>query len=204
MTALARCLALAAALSLGGCINLGLGNVGGAPELHRHSLDAATGVVVRRGSAPALAVREFGARSRYDLRVVRREGSEGFWYLEFERWGEQPDTAVTDAVREALSASGAFTSVSAAGEALLVERYLDGYLLAFDLVKTPSGPWKAHLGLRLVVSDRAGKLLHTAVYDSMRDLPGDGPDGLGAAMSAAVGDVVNKALADWASAGLLK
>jgi len=204
MRSSARLSTLVAALLLGGCINLGLGNVGGTPDLHRHTLDAAAGVTARPGAAPSLAVRGFGARARFDIRVVRREGADDFSYLEFERWGEVPANAVTDAVREALAASGAFTAVSAAGDALVVERFLDGYLLAFDLVKTPSGPWKARVSVRLVLSDRLGKLLHTAVYTSEHDLPGGAPDGLGPAMSAAVGDAVNHALADWEAAGLLR
>jgi ABC-type uncharacterized transport system auxiliary subunit len=204
MKAPVRLPTLAAALVLGGCINLGLGNVGGYPNLHRHTLDTATGVTARPGAAPALAVRGFSSRSRYDIRVVRRGDADDFSYLEFERWGELPASAVTDAVREALAASKAFKSVTSAGDALVVERFLDGYVLAFDLVKTPSGPWKARVSLRLVLSDRLGNLLHTSVYTTEHNLPGSDPVGLGPAMSAAVGDAVNRALADWETAGLLK
>jgi len=195
---------LVAALVLGGCINLGLGNVGGTPDMHRHTLDTPAAITAQPGAAPALAVRAFGARARYDIRVVRRGDGDDFSYLEFERWGESPASAVTDAVRESLAASKAFTSVTSAGDALVVERFLDGYLLAFDLVKTPSGPWKARISMRLVLSDRLGNLLHTSVYTSEHALPGSAPAGLGPAMSAAVGDAVNRALADWGTAGLLK
>jgi ABC-type uncharacterized transport system auxiliary subunit len=135
---------------------------------------------------------------------VQRGGADHFVYLEFERWGEQPANAVTDAVREALAGTGSFTAVSAAGDALVADRYLDGYVLAFDLVETPSGPWKARVALRLVLSDRAGKLLHTSVYDASRPLPGRDPAGLGPAMAASVGEAVTKALADWEAAGLMR
>ena len=204
MKASARFTTIVAALLLGGCINLGLGGSGPMPDLHRHTLDAAAGVAARPGNAPSLAVRTFGSRSRYDIRVVRRDDADGFSYLEFERWGDLPGNALTDAVREGLAGTGAFTSVSSAGDAFVVERFLDGYLLAFELVKTASGPWKARLSVRLVLSDRSGKLLHTAVYTVTHDLPGDGPAGLGPAMSAAVGEVVNHAVADWDAAGLMK
>ena len=189
-----------AAVLLGGCITLDVAGNGTMPDLRRHTLDVVAGVAARPRSLPALAVRPFGARSRYDIRVVRREGAEDFSYLEFERWGEVPADTVTDAVREGLATSGAFAFVSASGDALAVDRFLDGYLLAFDLVKTPKGPWKARFGARLSLSDRDGKMLHTAVYEATRDLPGDSPTGLGPAMAAAVGDAVNRALADWTGA----
>ncbi len=194
--------ALAAASLLAGCISLGGG--GKHPDMHRHSVDTAAGVAARPTTAPGLAVRPFGARPRYDVRVVRRDGPEDFSYLEFERWGETPADAATDAVREGLAGGGAFAFVSAAGDALSVDRFLDGYVLAFDLLKTPAGPWKARFAVRLSLSDHAGKMLSTAVYDAARDLPGAAADGLGPAMSAAVGDAVNRALSDWDAAGMLK
>jgi ABC-type uncharacterized transport system auxiliary subunit len=188
---------LAVALVLPGCINLGLGAGGKKPDMHRHTVDVATGVAQRTRTAPGLAVRPFGARLRYDVRVVRREGAEDFAYLEYERWGDAPADAATDAVREGLAASGAFAFVSSAGDAIAVERFLDGYVLAFDLVKTPTGPWKARFAARLSLSDRAGKMLASGVYDATRDLPGASPEGLGGAMSAAIGDALNRAVKDW-------
>jgi len=204
MTTAARLAALAAtSLLAASCISLGLGD-GTHPEMHRHSVDAATGVAARPGKTPGLAVRPFGARARYDVRVMRRDGADELTYLEFERWAEPPADAATDAVREGLAASGAFVVVSAAADALAVDLFLDGYVLGFDLVKTAAGPWKARFAVRLSLSTRAGTSLHTAVYETTRDLPGASPAGVGPAMSAAVGDAVNRALADWAKAGALK
>lgn len=203
MTALRRASALAATtLLVGGCFSL-LGDAKH-PDMHRHVIDAAAGVVAHAGAAPGLAVRTFSSRSRYDIRVVRRDGADSFTYLEFDRWGEVPVDAATVAVREGLAASGAFASVSSADDALAVERSLDGYLLGFELVKAPSGPWKARFAVRFSLVERGGKLLHSAVYDVSHDLPGSSPEGLGPAMSAAIGDAVNRALADWTAAGLMK
>lgn len=196
-------LALAPIL-LGGCINLGLGGDAELPEMRRHTLEAATGVTARPGKAPATAVRAFGARARYDAHVVRRDAPDDFAYLDFERWGDPPADAVTDAVREALATSGAFEFVSSAGDALRVERYLDGYVLGFDLVRTPSGPWKARFAARLSLSDKDGRMLHSALYEATRDLPGASPDGLGVAMGAAVGEAVGRALVSWDAAGLMR
>ncbi len=206
MTTISRCLAAAfAAILAGGCINLGLGgDPADLPEMHRHTLDEATGVTARAGKAPATSVRAFGARARYDIHVVRRDDADDFAYLDFERWGDPPADAVTDAVREALASSGAFTFVCAAGDALAVERHLDGYLLGFDLVPTKSGPWKARFEARLSLSDLNGRLLHSAVYETSRDLPGASPAGLGIAMGAAVGEAVSRALVAWDAAGLLR
>jgi ABC-type uncharacterized transport system auxiliary subunit len=193
-------LALAAALATG-CVNLGDGK---RPDMHRHTVDAAAGVVARPGAAPGLAVRPFGARARYDIRIVRRDAADDFVYLEFDRWGEPPADATTDAVREGLASSRAFVFVANAGDALAVERFLDGYVLGFDLVKTAAGPWTARFAARLSLSDKAGRLLHSAVYEATHELPGASPVGVGPAMSAAIGDAVNRALADWAAAGALK
>lgn len=205
MTTMSRLATALAAILAGGCINLGLGgDPSKLPEMHRHTLEAATGVTARAGKAPATAVRAFGARARYDIHVVRRDDADDFAYLDFERWGDPPADAVTDAVREALASSGAFTFVCSAGEALSVERYLDGYVLGFDLVRTPSGPWKARFAARLSLSDRDGRMLHTAVYEATRDLAGPSPDGLGVAMGAAVGEAVSRALVAWDAAGLLR
>lgn len=199
-----RLSALALPLVLGGCINLGLGGDGKRPDMHRHAVDAAVGVTARPATTSAgLAVRPFGARPRYDVRVLRRDGAEDFAYLEYERWSEAPADAATDAVREGLASSGAFAFVSSATDALDAQEFLDGYVLAFDLVMTPSGPWKARFAARLSLSDKTGKVLHTAVYESTKDLPGASPAGLGPAMSAAIGDVVNRAAADWVNPGIV-
>jgi len=200
MKLVARFVGLVAAALAAGCLNLGDGTH---PEMHRHTVDAAAGVAARPGSAPGIAVRPFGARARYDVRVVRRDAADDFVYLEFDRWGEPPADAATDAVREGLAASGAFAFVSAAGDALAVERFVDGYVLGFDLVKSASGPWTARFAVRLSLSDKAGKLLHTAVYESTSTLPSPSPVGVGPAMSVAVGDAVNRVIADWAAAGAL-
>jgi len=198
----ARLVVAAAALLAGGCVNLGSAEH---PPMHRHALDAASGVEKHAGAAAAgISVHPFAARARYDVRIVRRDGADDFTYLEFDRWAEPPADAATDSIREGLAASGAFQFVAAATDAIAVDRFLDGYVLAFDLVRTPSGPWKAHLEVRLSVSDRAGKLLASAVYDASRDLPGASPVGVGPAMSAAVGDVVNRAVADWTKSGAMK
>lgn len=185
---------------LPGCISVDVAGGGSKPDLHRHTIDAAAGVTQRPRTLPSLAVRPFGARSRYDIRVVRREGADSVAYLEFERWAEPPADAAADAVRESLAASGAFAAVSASVDALRVERSLDGYVLAFELVKTPSGPWRARFAARLSMSDRDGNLLASAVYEGKADLPGEGPAGLGRAMSAAIGEAVNAALNDWTKA----
>ena len=189
---------------LAGCINVGIGGDAKHLEMHRHVVDAVTGIEPRPGNAPGLAVRGFAARSRYDIHVVRRDSADDFSYLDFERWGEPPADAATDAVREGIAASRAFSFVSSAGDALEVERFLDGYVLAFDLVKTKTGPWKARFSVRLSLSDRTGKMLHTGVFETVRDLRSDSPLGLGPTMAGAISGSVNAALAEWAAAGLLK
>lgn len=199
-----RRLAVGLVLALGGCINVGLGGKEEKPEMRRHALDAASGVTARAGSAPSVGVRGFSARSRYDVRVVRRDGEDAFTYLEYDRWAEPPADSVGDAVREALSASRAFSFVGRAADGPDVDRWLDGYVLQFEMLRPAKGPMKAKCALRLTLTDRAGKALASGVFEGSRDLAGDSSAGLGPAMSGALGDVVNRALAEWGSAGLLK
>jgi len=198
-------LATLAAGLCGGCISVGLAGDGPAPAMRFHTLEAPT---VSRGSTPAskhaVAVSRIDARERHDVRVVERMPDRTVRFLEFDRWADSPDEAVSVALREALAASGIFRRVSDAASAHPVTHTIDGHLLAFELIPSASGPWKAHIAVRLTLGPAlGGDGHHTELYDATRDLPGAGTNGLGEAMSACVGDVLGQAVAAWRKAGAL-
>lgn len=186
---------IGAAFLTSSCFGLG----GSPPVIHRHSIDLIQAdEVATEPMYPSLAVRAFESRQRYEARVLRVDADGATTYLEFDRWLEDPQDALTDVVREALSHSGAFDVVAPATSGFSAAYILDGTILRCDVLRPANGPWRAQLSLRLDVArvDRA-EMLHAAVYSAERALPGASTDGLGAAMTACAVQVVREALADW-------
>lgn len=192
----------AVALGAGGCLSVG---GSGAPAVEKvHALDSAQLTTSQGGGGPALSVRSFSARRRFDDRVVRREPGGGVVMSETERWAESPADAVTDAVREALAQSGSFAGVFPATGGYVAALTLEGYVLACDLVRTPSGPWKALFRVRLDIGNvKTGVLVTSGVFEGLADLPGAASEGLGPAMGTAIGKAMDAAVADWKLRGVL-
>jgi ABC-type uncharacterized transport system auxiliary subunit len=192
------------------CITVGLGEPRAVPEDRFHALDAALlEPLVRRADEPppdaVVAVRTFGARRRFDDRVVVRREHATLAYLEFERWTEPPDLAVTDAVREALAASGLVRAAFPAGEGHLAHLVLDGYVLDFEVREPPEGPLVAHARVRLDLGDMvSGELVSSGAYAGTAELPGRTVDGLPQAMGRALGAALGSALASWRAGGVLE
>lgn len=196
-------LAVGLVLAAGGCIQIGGDAV---PDARRHALDDADAAAVA-SDAPAadfdatLGVPLFDARARYGMRVVATDDDDGgtVTLLEFERWVEDPRDGLTDVVREALAESGAFRSVQRADSGLGSDLELRGFIKAYDLVRAGGGS-RARLRLRLTLSDRrTDEVLHTAVFQAERPVPGPDTTGLGRAMTECAGDVASQALAAWAA-----
>jgi ABC-type uncharacterized transport system auxiliary subunit len=186
---------LALALLLSGCIQIGGDKV---REVRRHALDVAS-VSTDTPIDASVRVSLFDARARYDLRVVAADESGTVSFLEFERWAEDPRDGLTDLVRETLAESGAFRSVQRADSGLEADMDLRGFVSACDLIRSGAGS-RARLRLRLTLSDgNTDQVRHSASYQAERPLPGDDATGLGAAMTECVGDVLTRALADWAA-----
>jgi ABC-type uncharacterized transport system auxiliary subunit len=145
-------------------------------------------------------------RKRFDERVLREEPDGRVAILESEHWAETPPEAATDALREALARSGAFAAVTTPAAGLASTRALNGYVLAFHVLRQEKGPWRAIFRARLELVDPAnGALLSGGVYEGGADLPHDSLDGLGAAMTRAVGDAVTVAISQWrATPGALR
>ncbi len=187
--------ALAAALFTSGCLGLG----GEPPVIARHAIDLIhPEPVAVAEQLPSLAVRSFEARQRYEARVLRVELDGTKTYLEFDRWLEDPQDALTDVVREALADSRLFTVVGPATSGFEGDLILDGTVLECDLLRTAEGPWRARLKLRLdVARTESSEMLHAGVYTAEHDLPGASAAGLGRTMSRCAGDVIAEALATW-------
>lgn len=196
-----------AALLATACIRVGVGG-DAAPTLERvHSLGEVTAAKsAGPRSTETLVVHPMRGRKRFDERVLRQEQDGRVAILETEHWAETPPDAATDAIREALARSGAFAGVSTPVSGLASTRALNGYVLSFHVLKPEKGPWRAVFKARLELVDPAnGSLLSGGVYEGAADLPGDSLDGLGAAMTRAVGDAVTVALSQWrATAGALR
>jgi ABC-type uncharacterized transport system auxiliary subunit len=196
-----------AALLAPACIRVGIGGEA-APALERvHTLgDAAPAKAAGPRTAETLAVMPMRGRKRFDERVLREEPDGRVAILETEHWAESPPDAATDAVRETLARSGAFAAVTTQTAGLASTRALNGYVLSFHVVRPEKGPWRAVFKARLELVDPTnGALLCGGVYEGAADLPHESLDGLGAAMTRAVGDAVAAALAQWrATAGALR
>jgi ABC-type uncharacterized transport system auxiliary subunit len=197
----------AALLATAACIRVGIGGEA-APSLERvHSLGEVTfSKSAGPKSSETLVVQPLRGRKRFDERVLREEPDGRVAILESEHWAETPPEAATDAIREALARSGAFAAVATPSSGLASTRALNGYVLAFHVLRPEKGSWRAIFRARLELVDPAnGALLSGGVYEGAADLPHDSLDGLGAAMTRAVGDAVTVAISQWrATAGALR
>lgn len=201
--------ALLALLAGAGCITVDVLGKKPPPIPDRfHVLDTAdlgSGLTKTTPEAGAIAVRVFRARDRFDRNVVQRVGGASSALvtpLEYDLWADMPNLAVTDAVREALAASGSFSAAVDPADAVEAKYVLDGTILDFAWVDAPSA---ALFRVRLTLSEsKTGRVLVTGVYSATEPLPGADTGGLGPAMGRAVGKALRAALDRWTAAGVLK
>lgn len=173
--------------------------------------DASAPATLRR---PVIAVRSFRARDRFGKHVVRRDDAGRITPLDHEIWADEPSQAVSDAVREALAATGKFAAAVDPSDAHESDYVLSGTLLEFAVVLprgssertdaqqatspgASGGAAKALLRARMTVADsRSGRVRATGAYSGEADLPGATAAGLGPAMSRALGQAIRALLAD--------
>jgi len=199
-------LALLVALLLGGCISVGIGGSEPTPEIRFHVLASPATTARTKELWPiSIAVRGLDVRGRYEVRVVESDGADTLRFREFERWADEPDEALTVAVRESLVAQGNFRAVLSAGSGLRADLELSGQVLAFDMVRPAEGPLRARFVARLVLSDgRSGELKRVVSVRGEQPLAGRDAAGLGTAMAAAVDQAVQELLRNWKTSGALK
>ncbi len=179
---------------LAGCLSLG----GEPVVIHRHALDPIPAVIPEPLSGPVLALRALDALARYEQRVVLRRADGRIVFLETERWVEDPADAVRIALRERLLMSGRFRSVIDAAAAFESDYTVEGTLLVCDLVEGADGSRSARLGFRLLLAETlSGRVVHDGAHIAEVELSGDGNDGLGPAMTEALGEAAAAAVNAW-------
>ena len=200
-----------AALAAGGllaaaCINVDVGPKDKAVSTDRfHVLDSVETPPAPKGSSGrSLAVQSLRGRDRFGKHVLRRESDGTVVALDREHWADEPTSSVTDALREALAASGAFAWVADPTDAVDAELALSGQVLDFSLDAATDGGPAARVRLRLTLADRkSGTVLHSGSFDATEPLPGGTLPSLGPSMAKAVSKCLRDAVQAWTAAGAL-
>lgn len=203
-------LCAAAAAALAGCISVKVGSDEEPAEADRfHALDraelgpgATSGAplgapppAAAKGPLPVIAVRAFRARDRFDRHVVRHDGPGLVTPLDRDFWADEPDAAVTEAVREALASCGRYAAAVDPSDAHRAQLALDGVLLDFTWSADPPS---ARFAARFTLSDAAtGQVLSTSVHEAVEPFSGPATSGLGPAMSRAAGRALRAAMERW-------
>lgn len=202
MRKLAFAVAVAAAPILASCVSVKLGPDKESAEADRfHALDRAEvgALPPAPGALPVIAVRTFRTRDRFDRHVVRREGPGLVSSMDHDHWADEPDAAVTEAVREALASCGRFAAAVDPSDAHGAQLVLDGVLLDFSWGADPP---VARFAARLTLSSAVGgDVLSTSVHEADEPVPGPGTAGLGPAMGRAAGRALRAALERWEKSG---
>lgn len=142
-----------------------------------------------RGS---LLVRDMQVAGAYDdARMVYRESEYRLQRYEYHEWVTPPGELVSDALRDGYAASGWFARVEREHDAS-VEAALRGRVLAIEEVDLTRTRWVAHLRLELELLDaRTHERLWAHEYDVTHPLAERSPNGLAAATSAVLREVID-------------
>lgn len=151
-----------------------------------------------RGS---LRVRDMQVASAYDdARIAYRESAYQLRRYEYHQWAAPPGELVSDALRDGYAASGCFARVGRDHDAP-ADAELHGRVLALEEVDVTRTQWSAHLRIELDLRDaRTHRRLWSHEYDLSRPLQPRSPDGLAAATSAALREVVDASASALATA----
>lgn len=143
----------------------------------------------RRGS---LLVRDMRVDGAYDdTRMMYRESEYRLQRYEYHEWIVPPGELVSDALRDGYAASGWFARVEREADAS-IDVELHGRVLAIEEVDLSRTRWAAHLRLELELFDaRTHERLWAHEYDLTRPLAARSPDGLAAAISAGLREVID-------------
>lgn len=142
-----------------------------------------------RGS---LLVRDLQVAAEYDdVRMAYRESEYQLQRYEYHEWAAPPGELVSDALRDGYAASAWFSRVEREQDAS-VAAVLHGRVLALEEVDLDATRWVAHLRLELELLDaKTHAPLWSHEYDATRPLEERSPNGLAAATSAILREVID-------------
>lgn len=142
-----------------------------------------------RGS---LLVRDMRVAGAYDdARMIYRESEYRLQRYEYHEWIVPPGELVSDALRDGYAASGWFARVEREPDAS-IDAELHGRVLAIEEVDLTKTRWAGHLRLELELFDaRTHERLWAHEYDLTRPLEERSPDGLAAAISSGLREVID-------------
>lgn len=142
-----------------------------------------------RGS---LLVRDMQVAGAYDdVRIVYRESEYRLQHYEYHQWAAEPGELVSDALRDGYAASGRFARVERE-RGVPVDADLHGRVLAIEEVDVTGARWFAHLRLELELVDaQTRERLWSHEYDRTRPLAERSPNGVAAATSAVLREVID-------------
>ena len=153
------------------------------------------------GRRPSIAVEELEVAAVYDdPRIVYRESEYQLEHYDYHLWGAVPGRLVGDALRGGYAASERFEQVVGGWERGM-DGVVQGRLLALEEVDRSRTEWVAHVELQLELVDaRTEQPLWSQHYEVTRPLPARSPEGLAAATSAVLGEIVEQSASAIATA----
>lgn len=161
-------------------------------HIYRLQLPAASGVAPARCERGSMLVRDMEVVGAYDdARIIYRESDYRLKRYEYHEWVVPPGELVSDALRDGYAASGRFARLEREHDAS-IDAVLDGRLFALEEVDSTRVRWFAHLRLELELLDaRSRERLWSREYDVTRPMQERSPEGLAAAISVALGEVID-------------
>jgi len=206
-TAFRAAAACALGLLAAACITVDVGprDKGQTPTDRFHVLESVEPPAAPRAtSGRSLSVQSLRGRDRFAKHVLRREADGTVVALDHEFWADEPTSAVTDALREALAGSGVFSWVADPTDAVEADLVLSGQVLDFSLDGSQAGASAARVRLRLTLADpKSGNVLHTGAFEAAEPLPGGALPRLGPTMAKAVARCLRDAVQAWDAAGAM-
>jgi len=165
----------------------------GRPPVTRY-YDLATPVAVN-GTGDAVVVLEpLTTDDAYDdERIVYRTGAYRLDYYDYHRWSASPGVMIGNYLERGLERSGLFRSVvrEATADSTMI---LTGRVAAIEEVDVSKTAWEGHLVIELRLVDvRTGEAVWSEQFEESEPLAKQTPEGLAAAISAAMGRIVERA-----------
>jgi ABC-type uncharacterized transport system auxiliary subunit len=151
---------------------------------------AAPVAAARRGDL-VLVVEPLATDAAYDdERIVYRTTPFRLDYYQYHRWSSAPGVMIGNYLEQALEASGRFRAVvrEMTPDAPAI---LSGRVVAIEEIDRSNAAWVGRIAVELVLTDaHTGDILWTEQLDESEPLPHQTPEGLAAALTAAMSRIV--------------